>query len=297
MPAAPFIHQRKIRFSHCDPAGILYFAHVFDFANAAVEDWFETGLGMPFSEFHLRHRLGNPVVSTDCRFLRACRFGEQITLELSPTRIGRSSIEMVILAKVGGEERMRLRHRTAMISLDRFRAIAIPDALRARAETFLAPEPPQPAPPRALDLPGVTPAGAFRSRQLVRYLHCDPGGIVYFARFFDMFNAALEDWFAEGLGCPWGADLMGVRKLSTPSLAIRVEFLRACRLGEMLDVDFWVTRLGRSSIELALTCGASGEARLRAAWTICLVSREQFRAAPIPDDLRARMEPFVAPGA
>jgi 4-hydroxybenzoyl-CoA thioesterase len=292
----PFLHKRKIRFSHCDPTGILYFPHVFDFVNATVEDWFESGLGMPFHEFHLRHRFGNPVVSTDCEFIHPCRFGEEIALELSPTRIGSSSIEMRIIAKVGGEERMRLRHKTAMISLDSFRAIEIPAELRARAEEFLAPEPQQAPVPHALRLPEAAPPNAFRSRQMVRYLHCDPGGIVYFPRFFDMFNAALEDWFAEALACPWGADLIGARHLSTPSLAIRAEFLRACRLGEMLDFDLWPTHLGRSSIQLALAGSAAGAERLRAAWTICMVSREAFRSMPIPDDLRGRMQSLVPAG-
>ena len=138
-----------------------------------------------------------------------------------------------------------------------------------------------------------TPPSAFRSRQLVRYFHCDPGGIVYFPRFFDMFNATLEDWFAEALACPWGPDLIGARKLSTTSLTIRTEFLRACRLGETLDFDLWPTRLGRSSIQLALAGSVAGEERLRATWTICVVSCEAFRAAPIPQDLRGRMQILV----
>jgi 4-hydroxybenzoyl-CoA thioesterase len=251
---------------------------------------------MPFPEFHLLHRLGNPVVSTECEFIHPCRFGEEITLELFPTRIGNSSIEMRIAAKVLGEERMRLRHRTAMISLDRFRAIEIPAELRSRAEAFLVPEPPQAPAPRVPHLPGAAPPNAFRSMQLVRYFHCDPGGIVYFPRFFDMFNVALEDWFAEALACPWGADLIGARQLSTISLAIRAEFLRACRLGEVLDFDLWPTQLGRSSIQLALAGSAAGEERLRAAWTICMVSREAFRSTPIPEDLRARMQSLVPVG-
>jgi len=290
---APFVHRRKIRFSHCDPTGILYFTHVFDFVNAAVEDWFETGLGMPFHEFHMHHRLGNPVVSTDCSFLHACRFGEEIVLELSPTRIGHSSMEISIAVKVGGEERMRVRHKTAMISMDSFRAIEIPPELRARAVEFLAPEPRKEPALHALHLAKAPPANAFRSRQMVRYFHCDPGGIVYFPKFFEMFNAVLEDWFSEALGCPWGADLMGPRKLSIPTLAIRAEFLRASRLGETLDFVLWPTRLGRSSIGLALTGSLAGAERLRAIWTICTASREAFRSVPIPDDLRRRMQGLV----
>jgi 4-hydroxybenzoyl-CoA thioesterase len=292
----PFTYKQKIRFSHCDPTGILYFPHIFDFVNATVEDWFESGLGMPFHEFHLHHRFGNPVVSTECEFIHPCRFGEEIALELTPTRIGHSSIETHIIAKVGSEERMRLRHRTAMISLDRFRAVEIPAELRARAEEFLTPGLQQAPAPHALRLPEAVPPSAFRSRQTVRYFQCDPGGIVYFPCFFDMFSTALEDWFAEALACPWGTDLIGARKLSTPSLAIRAEFLRACRLGEKLDFDLWPTHLGRSSIQLALAGSAAGEERLRAAWTICMVSPEQFRSVPIPDDLRARMQDLVPAG-
>ena len=290
---APFVHKRKIRFSHCDPTGVLYFTHVFDFVNAAVEDWFESGLGMPFHEFHMHHRLGNPVVSTDCSFLHACRFGEEITLELSPTRIGHSSMEICISVKVGGEERMRVRHKTAMISMDHFRAIEIPPELRARAMGFLAPELRLEPALHALHLAKAPPRNAFRSRQLVRYFHCDPGGIVYFPRFFEMFNAVLEDWFAGALDCPWGTDLMGARKLSIPTLAIRAEFLRASRLGETLDFILWPTHLGRSSIGLALIGSAEGEERLRAIWTICTASREAFRSVPIPDDLRERMQRLV----
>jgi 4-hydroxybenzoyl-CoA thioesterase len=287
-----FSCTQKIRFSHCDPAGILYFPHVFEFVNATVEDWFDNGLGMPFYAFHMEHGYGNPVVRTECEFLHPCHFGEELTLEMAPTHIGRSSMEFRIVARALGEERMRVRHRTAMISMDTFRPIAIPDALRERAAAFLAPALTAPA-PRGATVPGVTPANAFRSRQLVRYAHCDPGRIVYFARFFDMFDAALEDWFAEGLGAPWGDDFVGARRLHTPSVAIACEFLRACRLGERLDVDLWPTRVGRSSMDLALSGSVAGEERMRVAWTVCVVSRDGWKSVPIPDDVRARMQAFV----
>ena len=86
---------------------------------------------------------------------------------------------------------------------------------------------------------------------------------------------------------------MGARNLSIPTLAIRAEFLRASRLGETLEFVLWPTRLGRSSIGLALSGGAAGAERLRALWTICTASREAFRSVPIPEDLRARIERLV----
>jgi 4-hydroxybenzoyl-CoA thioesterase len=289
-----FNFKQKIRFSHCDPAGILYFPHIFDFVNATVEDWFELGLGMPFDAFHQEHGYGNPVVSTHCEILHPCRFGEELTFALAPTRVGRSSIEMRIVATAAGEERIHLRHRTAMISLDTFRSIAIPDELRAGAEAFLA-DPADGLPMPAADIPaGAAPPNAFRSRQLVRYSHCDPGRIVYYARFFDLFNAVLEDWFAEGLACPWGSDFMGARNLRAPSLLIGCEFRRGCRLGDVLDFDLWVTRIERERITLALAGGVAGEERMRLSWTVGMVSHETMQAVPIPEDLRPRLARYAA---
>ena len=46
------------------------------------------------------------------------------------------------------------------------------------------------------------PAGAWRIIVPVRFSHCDPAGIVYFPRYFDMINGVVEDWFAGTLGLP-----------------------------------------------------------------------------------------------
>jgi 4-hydroxybenzoyl-CoA thioesterase len=170
--------------------------------------------------------------------------------------------------------------------------MAIPEAMRARASAGLGA--PEAAPFAAVEV-GAAPANAFRSRQLVRYAHCDPGERVYFARFFDMFNAALEDWFAEGLGAPWGADFMvPPRDMRAPSLRVDTEFLHACVLGDLLDFDLWVRRLGRSSFELALLGSVGGQVRLRAVWTLCTIAFATGRAVPLPDDLRHAMTRFRA---
>lgn len=284
-----FGFEQRIRFSHCDPAAILYYPHVFDFVNAAVEDWFEQALGQSFHVLHLEHRLGNPVVRTQAEFLRACRFGETLRLEMTLEQLGRSSMQMRFSGQVAGEERFRVRHRTAMISMESLRATAIPERLRVRAQPFLVGAS---AGEGFASLEGTTPPpNAFTSRQTVRYEHCDPANRVYFARFFDMFNTALEDWFAEALACPWGSELMvPPRELRTPSLKIGVEFLRPCLLGETLEYRLWPTRLGRSSFDLALSASGDGVERLRARWTLCMTSHYTGHSVPIPGALRRRMQ-------
>jgi len=288
-----FRSERPVRFSDCDPAGIVFFPRFLEMMNDLTEDWFGEGLGVPFDEFHLVQRRGVPLVHTRVEFLAACRIGERLTLELRVETLGRSSIVLRVLGRVAGEERLRVRHKIAMVSTDgRLRAIPIPDDIRERMSRFLIPGA-VPTPDAPLSA-GPPPARAFRSPQLVRFAHCDPAEIVFYPRFFDLFASVLEDWFAQGLGSPFGTDFMGPRNLRIPSLAITAQFQVACRLSEVIDFDLWVTRLGRSSLDLAIQGSVAGETRLRAAWTMCVIDYATFKSTPIPEDLRERMRAFQA---
>ena len=132
-----FCRERLIRFSHCDPAGIVYFVNFFDMVSGVVEDWFREAIGLPFQEMHLKRRVGFPIVSTGCEFFRPAQLGDTLKLELSIAKLGRSSIEFVVLGSVGDEEKFRARHKVAMVSLDTFRSLAIPEEMRARMRDYV----------------------------------------------------------------------------------------------------------------------------------------------------------------
>ena len=133
-----FTTERRIRFSHCDPAGIVYFVNFFDMVSGVVEDWFGEAIGFTFSEMHLHRRVGFPIVNTGCEFFRPCHLGDLLVLELSVLKLGRSSIEFSIRGQVGGEEKFRARHKVAMMSLDTLKSLPIPDDLRERIAPFVA---------------------------------------------------------------------------------------------------------------------------------------------------------------
>lgn len=138
-----FTTERKIRFSHCDPAGIVYFVNFFDMVSACVEDWFGEAIGFTFNEMHIDRRVGFPIVNTGCEFFRPCHLGDRLVLELRVARLGRSSIEFVVCGRVGDEQRFRARHKVAMISLDTLRSVPIPADLRSRMNAFVDPPPPE----------------------------------------------------------------------------------------------------------------------------------------------------------
>ena len=137
--AKVFTTERRIRFSHCDPAGIVYFVNFFDMISGCVEDWFRDAVGLPFNEMHLVRRLGFPIVNTGCEFFRPCHLGDQLVLELAIGKLGSSSIEFRIRGRVDDEEKFLARHKVALISLDTLRALPIPDDLRAPMLAYVAP--------------------------------------------------------------------------------------------------------------------------------------------------------------
>ena len=132
-----FRTERKIRFSHCDPAGIVYFVNFFDMVGGCVEDWFGEAIGFTFDEMHLKRRVGFPIVNTGCQFFRPCHLGDLLVLELQVAHLGRSSIEFSVRGRVGEEEKFHARHKVAMMSLETLRSEPIPDDLRARMEPYV----------------------------------------------------------------------------------------------------------------------------------------------------------------
>ena len=132
-----FQTERLIRFSHCDPAGIVFFVNFFEMINGAVEDWFAGPIGIDFNEMHLKRNFGFPIVKTQCEFMRPCHLSDRLRIELSIARLGRSSIEFAVRGEVKGEEKFRARHKVAMVSLDDFRSREIPPELRVRMEPYV----------------------------------------------------------------------------------------------------------------------------------------------------------------
>lgn len=132
-----FSKERLIRFSHCDPAGIVYFVNFFDMVGGVVEDWFREAVGLAFQEMHLERRVGFPIVNTGCEFYRPARLGDTLVLELTVARLGRSSIEFRVRGSVAGDEKFRARHKVAMVSLETFRSLPIPADMREKMTPYI----------------------------------------------------------------------------------------------------------------------------------------------------------------
>lgn len=135
-PAGAFTRSVTVRFSHCDPAGIVYFPHYFDIFNGLIEDWYTEELGYNYADLIMGTRFGFPFVHLDCDFKIPSRMGDVIDLTLLIEKIGRSSLSMAIVCHKDGMERLRAHMVTAMMSLESKAAVPLPDALRGKLEAY-----------------------------------------------------------------------------------------------------------------------------------------------------------------
>jgi 4-hydroxybenzoyl-CoA thioesterase len=129
-----FVFPQRVRFQHCDPAGIVFFPRYFEMVNATVEEWFATRLGLPFHEMHGPARGGVPTASISAVFTAPSRLGDLLDWALAPVRLGRSSCELELSATCDGKPRARFSQTLVWIDMDSGRPRSWPEALRARIE-------------------------------------------------------------------------------------------------------------------------------------------------------------------
>jgi 4-hydroxybenzoyl-CoA thioesterase len=276
-----------IRFSHCDPGGIVYFPHFFDFINATVEDWYDQAIETPFEEHLLRRRMAMPVVSTQCEFFKPSYIGDRLEMELAIARLGTSTIDFQITGRSNGEQRLRSRHVIAMVSLENYHPVPLPESLCAQVAPYTLGLPPL----QRIDTRESALPASFASHHLLRFSHCDPAGILYFPNTFDMITATVEDWFAKALGRPFN-DLHIRDRMGVPIVDTRCEFIKPSRIGEDLTIGLSVARLGRSSVTLRVKAIVAGEERMRGRHVIAFVALDNLKSVPIPQDLKARMAQY-----
>jgi 4-hydroxybenzoyl-CoA thioesterase len=119
-----------IRFSDCDPAGIVFYPQYFVMFNGLVEDWVDA-MGIGYRHLIAEQRIGLPTVRLEADFRAVSRFGDSVTLALEVERLGTRSLTLALQCVGAGEElRMQMRQVLVTTSLETHRAIDVPAALR-----------------------------------------------------------------------------------------------------------------------------------------------------------------------
>lgn len=126
----------------------------------------------------------------------------------------------------------------------------------------------------------------------VRFGDCDPAGIVFYPRYFEMFNSVVEDWCAQCLGMSF-RDMHMEHGIGLPTVHIETDFVAPSQLGDLLQAQLTVDRIGGASLHIALRLlGPDGDERVRASLVLVTMHLHERRAIPLPEALRARATAF-----
>ena len=136
----------------------------------------------------------------------------------------------------------------------------------------------------------------FVSEKLIRFHHCDPAGIVFYPQYFILFHELLEDWFNRGLGLNY-ADLISKERRGLPTAHIDCDFRIPSKIGDTVQMQLAVKRVGNTSITLAVSVRSGAEVRVTANQVLVLISLEDGAVLPIPPALRQRFERFIEAAA
>lgn len=133
-----FRKTKNVRFSHCDPAGIVFYPRYAELCNEVVEDWFREALDVDFHELHEKRRLGVPAVRLEVEYLHPSTYGDTLEFTLAVREIGNASMQLALVARCGEQERVRIELKVVMMAMDSMRAVRIDDEWRQKFAAFLA---------------------------------------------------------------------------------------------------------------------------------------------------------------
>jgi 4-hydroxybenzoyl-CoA thioesterase len=138
----------------------------------------------------------------------------------------------------------------------------------------------------------------FFTMPAYKYVHdimlrdCEPSGIVFLPRYFDMVHTVIENWLDEALDWPI-SQIQGSDGLSLPFVNISAEFPAPSRLGDRLTWRLSVRELRRSSIWLELGATTGAEARVSVTGTLVLTEALALRTRRWPESIAERVKDYL----
>ena len=91
---ARFVRPHRIRFSECDPAGIVFYPQYFVLFNDLLEAWMDSLLPGGFAGYIGESRFGIPTVRLEADFKAISRMGDDVELSLQVERLGNASMTL-----------------------------------------------------------------------------------------------------------------------------------------------------------------------------------------------------------
>jgi acyl-CoA thioester hydrolase len=133
-------------------------------------------------------------------------------------------------------------------------------------------------------------ARRYSHRLRVRYLECDAQGVVFNAHYFGYFDVAFTEFWREAVG-PYGEMVeSGVDNVVAEA---RARYFAPARFDDLIDIRVWLIRLGTTGMTIRMDVVREEELLVEGEMRYVFVDVASKLKTPIPDDIRAGLEPYV----
>jgi len=99
----------------------------------------------------------------------------------------------------------------------------------------------------------------YRRQLTIEWGQCDPAGIVFNSRFFEIFDTSTWQLFDAALGVKPHELSTAFGIMGIPLVDARANFLKPVRFGDMVDMTSQVSEFRRSSFDVAHRLSVGGE--------------------------------------
>jgi 4-hydroxybenzoyl-CoA thioesterase len=128
---------------------------------------------------------------------------------------------------------------------------------------------------------------------LIEWGDCDPAGIVYYPRYFEMFDHSTTMLISKASGVTKYELLKKYDMAGYPMVDTRAKFMIPTRFGDTVTIESAFTKVGNSSFDVHHTISKDGKVCLEGFETRVWVGKDpadpaKIKSQPIPADLSAR---------
>ena len=134
----------------------------------------------------------------------------------------------------------------------------------------------------------------YEVKRRIYWGDCDPAGIVYTPQFLDMSFQAMEHFWSDHVQVRW-LSLQSELGVTAPLVHVDMNFSSPARSGDEISIWFSIEKLGRSSIHYRARVALGDQPLFVIRFISSMVDEKVFKAVPIPEKIRTRLEKLVVP--
>ena len=128
----------------------------------------------------------------------------------------------------------------------------------------------------------------------IEWGHCDPAGIVFYPRYFEMFDASTTALFMQALGMTKYEYLKAYDFIGYPMVDTRARFLKPARFGDVVEIATSIA-FGTASFSVEHKLSKDGELAVegfeKRVWAVRdPADPSRIRSHPIPREVIAKFE-------